>query len=48
MSQVVSRRISLDDQRESMQLFGEKDKTLNLLRDSFAITLIARGNEIIL
>jgi len=48
LSQVVSRRISLDDQRESMQLFGEKDKTLNLLRDSFAITLIARGNEIIL
>jgi len=48
LSQVVSRRISLDDQQESMQLFGEKDKTLNLLRDSFAITLIARGNEIIL
>jgi phosphate starvation-inducible PhoH-like protein len=48
LSQVVSRRITLDDNQESMQLFGEKDKTLNLLRDSFAITLIARGNEIIL
>jgi phosphate starvation-inducible PhoH-like protein len=29
-------------------LFGEKDRTLNLLRDSFAVTLVARGNEIIL
>src|ERR1700677_2198647 len=48
LSQVVSRRISLDDQQESMRLFGDKDKILNLLRDAFAITLIARGNEIIL
>lgn len=48
MSQVVSRRITLDDHQECVQLFGEKDKNLNLLRDSFAITLVARGNEIIL
>jgi phosphate starvation-inducible PhoH-like protein len=38
----------LDDHQECVQLFGEKDKNLNLLRDSFAITLVARGNEIIL
>jgi len=48
LSQVVSRRITLDDHQECVQLFGEKDKNLNLLRDSFAITLVARGNEIIL
>ncbi len=48
MSQVVSRRITLDDHQECVQLFGEKDKNLNLLRDAFPITLVARGNEIIL
>lgn len=48
MSQVVSRRITLDDPQECLQLFGEKDKNLNLLRDSFPVTLVARGNEIIL
>ncbi len=48
LSQVVSRRITLEDQQECVQLFGEKDKNLNLLRDSFPVTLVARGNEIIL
>jgi len=48
LSQVVSRRITLDDHQECVRLFGEKDKTLHLLRDSFAVSLVARGNEIIL
>ncbi|HVM33220.1 MAG TPA: PhoH family protein, partial [bacterium] len=48
MSQAVSQRITLDDQQECLRLFGEKDQTLKLLRDSFAVTLIARGNELVL
>jgi phosphate starvation-inducible protein PhoH and related proteins len=48
VTQVVNRRITLEDQQECLQLFGEKDHTLKLLRDSFAVTLVARGNEIIL
>ncbi len=48
MAQAVSRRITLEDQGECLRLFGEKDHTLKLLRDSFAVTLVARGNEIIL
>jgi phosphate starvation-inducible PhoH-like protein len=48
VAQAVSRRIHLDDQQECLQLFGEKDHTLKLLRDSLSVTLVARGNEIIL
>ena len=48
MAQAVSRRITLEDQQECLRLFGDKDHTLKLLRDSFAVTLVARGNEIIL
>jgi phosphate starvation-inducible PhoH-like protein len=48
LTQAVSRRITLDDHQECLQLFGEKDLTLKLLRDSFAVTLVARGNEILL
>ncbi len=48
MAQAVSRRITLEDHQECLRLFGEKDETLKLLRDSFAVTLVARGNEIIL
>ena len=48
MTQAVSRRILLEDQQECLQLFGDKDHNLKLLRDSFDVTLVARGNEIIL
>jgi phosphate starvation-inducible protein PhoH and related proteins len=48
LAQAVSRRITLEDQQECLRLFGEQDHTLKLLRDSFAVTLVARGNEIIL
>jgi phosphate starvation-inducible PhoH-like protein len=48
VAQAVSRRITLDDHQECVRLFGEKDHTLKLLQDSFAVTLVARGNEIIL
>ena len=48
MAQAVSRRITLDDNQECVRLFGERDHNLKLLKDSFAITLVARGNEIIL
>jgi phosphate starvation-inducible protein PhoH and related proteins len=48
LAQAVSRHITLDDQQEWARLVGEKDHTLKLLRDSFAVTLVARGNEIIL
>lgn len=48
MVQAVNRHIQLEDQKECLQLFGDKDHTLKLLRDSFAVTLVARGNEIIL
>ncbi len=48
MVQAVSRKITFEDQQECLQLLGEKDHTLKLLRDSFAVTLVARGNEIIL
>jgi phosphate starvation-inducible protein PhoH and related proteins len=48
VAQAVSRRITLEDQEECLRLFGEKDTTLKLLRDSFAVTLVARGTEIIL
>jgi phosphate starvation-inducible protein PhoH and related proteins len=44
----VSRRILLEDQEECLRLLGEKDRTLKQLQDSFAVTLVARGNEIIL
>ena len=30
------------------EAFGEKDHNLKLLRDSFAVTLVSEGNEIIL
>ncbi len=48
MTQAVSHRITLDDHQECVRLFGEKDHTLKLIRDSFAVTLIARGNELLL
>lgn len=48
MSQVVSRRITFEDQQECVRLFGQKDHTLKQLRESFHVTLVARGNEIIL
>ncbi len=48
MSQTVNRKITLDDQQECLRLLGERDNTLKLLRDSFDIHLVARGNEIIL
>ncbi len=48
MAQAVSRRITLEDQQECLKLFGEKDGTLHLIRNAFAVTLVARGNEIIL
>lgn len=48
MSQAVSRPVILEDHQECLRLFGEKDRTLKLLRDSFAVTLIARGNEMLL
>ncbi len=48
MSQAVSRKIMFEDQQECLQLVGEKDHNLKLLRDSFPVTLVARGNEIIL
>ncbi len=48
MAQAVSRKIMFEDQQECLQLVGEKDHNLKLLRDSFAVTLVARGNEILL
>ena len=48
LAQAVSRRITLEDHQECVRLFGEKDLTLKLLQDSFTVTLVARGNEIIL
>jgi len=48
MAQIVTRNIQLEDQQECLRLFGEQDHTLKLLRDSFAVTLVARGNEILL
>jgi phosphate starvation-inducible protein PhoH and related proteins len=48
VTQAVKRHIQLEDQQECLRLFGEKDHTLKLLRDSFAVTLVARGTEIIL
>ena len=48
MSQTINRKITFEDQQECLQLFGEKDHTLKLLRESFSVTLVARGNEIIL
>ncbi|HVZ79696.1 MAG TPA: PhoH family protein [bacterium] len=48
MSQTVNRKITLDDQQECVRLLGERDNTLKLLRDSFDVHLVARGNEIIL
>ncbi|HTC22588.1 MAG TPA: PhoH family protein [bacterium] len=48
MAQAVSRRIELENHQECVRLFGEKDHTLRLLQDSFSVTLVARGNEIIL
>jgi phosphate starvation-inducible PhoH-like protein len=48
VTQAVSRRINLTDQQECLKLFGEKDHNLKILRDSFIVTLVARGEEIIL
>jgi len=48
VAQVVTRNIQLEDQQEALRLFGEQDRTLKLLRDSFTVTLVARGNEILL
>jgi phosphate starvation-inducible PhoH-like protein len=44
----VNRKITLEDQQECVRLLGERDHTLKLLRDSFDVHLVARGNEIIL
>ena len=46
MSHEVKRKITLDDTNECVQLFGEKDDTLRMLRHSFGVRLVARGNEI--
>jgi len=48
VAQIVSHKIALDDPQECVRLFGEKDHTLKILKESFAVTLVARGNEIIL
>ncbi len=48
MSQTISRRITLDDHQECVQLFGEKDLNLKIIRESFPVTLVARGNELLL
>ncbi|HET9870277.1 MAG TPA: hypothetical protein VFR02_07270, partial [bacterium] len=48
MTQAVSQRVTLEDHQECLRLFGEKDHTLKLLREAFALTLIARGNELLL
>jgi phosphate starvation-inducible PhoH-like protein len=44
----VSRKILLDDTQECVQLLGEHDHTLKVIESSFAIQVVARGNEIIL
>ena len=46
MSQHVKRKITLDDTRECVRLFGARDETLRLLKDSFGVHLVARGNEV--
>jgi len=43
---VVKRKITLDDAEESLRLFGHRDDTLKILREMFAVRLVARGNEI--
>ena len=48
MSQTISHRITLEDHQECVQVFGEKDLNLKLIRDSFPVTLVARGNELLL
>ncbi len=48
MSQTISHRITLEDHQECVQLFGEKDLNLKIIRESFPVTLVARGNELLL
>ncbi len=48
MSQTISRRITLEDHQECVQLFGDKDLNLKMIRESFPVTLVARGNELLL
>ncbi len=48
MSQTINNKITFEDQQEYLRLLGERDHTLKLLRDSFPVTLVARGNEILL
>jgi len=48
LSQTISHRITLEDHQECVQVFGEKDLNLKLIRDSFPVTLVARGNELLL
>ena len=48
MAQTISHRITLDDHQECVQLFGEQDLNLKMIRDSFPVTLVARGNELLL
>jgi phosphate starvation-inducible PhoH-like protein len=48
LSQTISRRITLEDHQECVQLFGDKDLNLKMIRESFPVTLVARGNELLL
>jgi phosphate starvation-inducible PhoH-like protein len=48
LSQTISHRITLEDHQECVQLFGEQDLNLKMIRDSFPVTLVARGNELLL
>jgi phosphate starvation-inducible protein PhoH and related proteins len=48
LSQTISHRITLEDHQECVQLFGEKDLNLKIIRESFPVTLVARGNELLL
>jgi phosphate starvation-inducible PhoH-like protein len=48
LSQSISHRITLEDHQECVQVFGVQDLNLKLIRDSFPVTLVARGNELLL
>jgi phosphate starvation-inducible protein PhoH and related proteins len=46
LSHQAKLKIVLEGPEECVRLFGRRDETLRLLKDSFGVRLVARGNEI--
>jgi phosphate starvation-inducible PhoH-like protein len=46
MPETISRSITLDSRDEALLLFGTRDQNLKMLRESFGVRIVARGDSI--